>query len=52
VSEQTAEAKQVMEQAEATQLLGQSSLSGSRHQGTFPTRGEVITWEGSDLQSR
>ena len=38
--------------AEATQLLGQTPASGCRHPGTFPARGKVTTWEGSDLQSR
>ena len=31
---------------------GTDPISGSRHPGTFPARGEVPTWEGSDLQSR
>ena len=30
-----------MQTAEAIQLLGQTPFSGSRHPGTFPTRGEV-----------
>jgi hypothetical protein len=39
-------------QAEATQLLGQTPILGSRHPGNFPDRAEVTTREGSDLQSR
>jgi hypothetical protein len=31
---------------------GTDPVSGSRHPGTFPARGEVATWEGSDHQSR
>jgi hypothetical protein len=61
VSERTAEATQLLGQAEvtqllgqaeATQLLGQTPVSGSRYPGTFPTRGEVAAWEGSDCWSR
>ena len=52
VSEWTAEATQILGQAEVTQLLGQIPISGSRDPGTFPARGEVTTWEVSDLQIR
>jgi hypothetical protein len=31
---------------------GTGYVLDSRHLGTFPARGEVTTWEGSDLQSR
>ena len=31
---------------------GTDPVSGSRHPGTFPARGEVSAWEGSDCQSR
>jgi hypothetical protein len=30
--------------AEATQLLGQTPILGSRHPGTFPARAEVSAW--------
>ena len=49
VSERTAEVTQLLGQAEATQLLGQTPVSLSRHPGTFPTRGEVTTCDGSDF---
>ena len=52
VSERTAEVTQLLEKAEATQLLGIDPVSGSRHPGTFLSRGEVTAQEGSDHQSR
>jgi hypothetical protein len=31
---------------------GTDPISGSRHPGTFPDRGEETTWEGSDWRNR
>jgi hypothetical protein len=52
VSNQIVEVTQLLEQAEVAQLLGQKPILGFRHLGIFPTRGEVINWEGSEHQSK
>ena len=51
VSKWTAEATQLLEPAEASQLLGQTPVLGSRHPGTFPAREEMAAWEGSNCPS-
>jgi hypothetical protein len=45
----TTEATLLLGQVEATQLLGQTPVSGSRHMGTFPAKGEVYAWPGRTL---
>ena len=59
---QITEVTQLLRQAEVTKkdsgtgrsniASGTGSVLDCRHPGTFPARGEVAAWEGSDPQSR
>ena len=50
VSSQTVEGEQEVYRSDTAS--GTDPILGSRHQGTFPTRGQVSAREGSDCQNK